>query len=330
MYTTQHTDGTHLSQEDRAVIAALRNSGATLRAIAQVIHKHYSTVCRELLRNTERDGAYNAERAQKKCRVRRVNAKYGARKIENDPTLARRIEAQLRGNHPLGDWSPAAIAQGIQSVCHQTIYSWIRRCRPDLRRILPRRGKYRRQYGSSKQPSRGWTTRIRSIETRPKAVVGRKQLGHYEGDTVRLGRSFAMLTLVERTSKFLIAELITGQVGMVYAVHEGIVGGLGSLPPALRRTLTPDRGGEFAYWDMTEQEVPGLRIYFAHPHSPWERGTNEHTNGLLRRYFSKKDNHESITKAQVAEVVRMINHRPRKSLNWETPCKVFGACCVSR
>lgn len=330
MYTRQHTDRTHLSQEERVVIEALRNSGTTLRAIAQVINKHYSTVCRELLRNTERDGTYDAVRAHKKCAVRRLNAKFSARKIENNPVLAMRITTQLCGNHPLGDWSPAVIAQSIASVCHQTIYSWIRRSRPDLRRILPRRGKYRRQYGSLQQPSRGWTTRIRSIETRPEAVCKRKQLGHYEGDTVRLGRTRALLTLVERTSKFLIAELITGQVGMVYAVHEGIVGGLGSLPPALRRTLTPDRGGEFAYWDMTERDVPGLHIYFAHPHSPWERGTNEHTNGLLRRYFSKKDKHENITKAQVTEVVRMINHRPRKSLNWKTPCKVFGACCVSR
>lgn len=329
MYTTQHTDHTHLSQEDRAVIEALRNGGATLRAIAQVIHKHYSTVCRELLRNTERDGVYDTTRAHKRCGVRRLNSKYGERKIENDPTLARLIEAQLRGNHPRGDWSPAIIAHQSTMVCHQTIYSWIRRSRPDLRRILPRRGKYRRQYGTLKQPSRGWTTRIRSIDARPKAVRERKELGHYEGDTIRLGRTLAMLTLVERTSKFLIAELITGQVGMVYAVHEGIVGGLGSLPPTLRRTLTPDRGGEFAYWDMTEREVPGLRIYFAHPHSPWERGTNEHTNGLIRRYFSKKDKHESITKAQVVEVVRMINHRPRKSLNWKTPCMVFGACCSS-
>lgn len=330
MYTTQHTDRTHLSQEDRAVIAALRGGGATLRAIAQVIHKHYATVCRELLRNSEREGAYDAARAHKRCRMRRLNAKYGARKIENNHALARHIETQLRGNHPLGDWSPAVIAHHTKGVCHQTIYSWLRRSRPDLRRVLPRRGKYRRQYGTMQQPARGWTTRIRSIETRPEAVRERKQLGHYEGDTVRLGRTRALLTLVERTSKFLIAELITGQVGMVYAVHEGIVGGLGSLPPALRRTLTPDRGGEFAYWDMTEQEVPGLQIYFAHPHSPWERGTNEHTNGLLRRYFPKKEKHESITNAQVAHVVRMINHRPRKSLDWETPCKIFGACCVSR
>lgn len=332
MYKTQHTDRTHLSQEDRAVIAALRNSGATLRAIARVIHKHYSTVCRELLRNTERDGVYDAARAHKKCRVRRVNAKYGTRKIENNPTLAWRIEAQLRGNHPLGDWSPAAIAHSIASVCHQTIYSWIRRSRPDLRRILPRRGKYRRQYGMRKAPpSRGWMTHIRSIDSRPDEVRDRTTLGHFEGDTVVLARGVrALVTLVDRKSRFLIAELIGAAIGISYEVHETLVARLSPLPSELRQTVTPDRGSEFSYWDMTEKEVPGLLFYFAHARAPWERGTNEHTNGLLRRYFSKKDKHESITKAQVALVVRMINHRPRKSLNWETPCKVFGACCVSR
>jgi IS30 family transposase len=284
------------------------------------------------MRNAERSGTYDAQLAHKMYVVRRVHAKYGARKIENDPMLARRIEKQLRGNHPLGDWSPAAIAHGVQGVCHQTIYSWIRRSRPDLRRILPRRGKYRRQYGTRRvPPSRGWMTHIRSIDSRPHEARGRTTLGHFEGDTVVLSRGVhALVTLVDRKSRFLIAELIGAASGISYEVHETLVARLAPLPPKLRQTVTPDRGSEFSYWDMTEKEVPGLLFYFAHARSPWERGTNEHTNGLLRRYFSKKEKHESITKAQVADVVRMINHRPRKSLNWETPCKVFGACCVSR
>lgn len=116
---------------------------------------------------------------------------------------------------------------------------------------------------------------------------------------------------------------------MAYEVHLALVARFLALPPMLRKSLTPDRGGEFAYWDMTEAEVQGLAIYFANPHAPWERGTNEHTNGLLRRYFSKKEKHHTITKAQVADVAWMINHRPRKSLNWQTPCRVFGACCNS-
>lgn len=329
MCTTQHTHRTHLSQEDRAVIEALHANGETLRAIAAVIHKHYSTVCRELERNRNTSGLYTARHAHKACARRRLAAKYGARKIENDPALAHHIQEKLRGSHVRGDWSPRIIAHFSANVCHQTIYSWIRRSRPELRRFLPRCGKYRRRYGSLKAPSRGWTTRIRTIEARPQEVHTRAELGHYEGDTVLLSRSHALLTLVERKSKFLIADLLTARVGMAYEVYLSTVARLSALPLPLRKTLTPDRGGEFAYWDMAEREVDGLTIYFAHPHAPWERGTNEHTNGLLRRYFPKGEKHDTVTKAQVAEVVWMINHRPRMSLNWDTPCKVFGACCTS-
>jgi transposase, IS30 family len=332
MYTSQHTDRTHLSQDDRAVIEALHMQGATLRDIAQVIHHHYSTICRELERNSDGNGTYIARSAQKKSVARRRFAKCGARKIENNPVLGRIIEEKLHGKHPRGDWSPAVIARVLGTLCHQTIYTWIRRSRPDLRQFLPRYGRNRRQYGSKTVPaSRGWMTYIRSIDTRPDDVRNRTTLGHFEGDTVVLERGVrALLTLVDRKSRFLIADLISGTVGMSYAVHETLVAHLAPLPPCLRQTITPDRGSEFSYWDMTEKEVPGLRFYFAHPRAPWERGTNEHTNGLLRRYFSKKDKHGNITTAQVAEVVWMINHRPRKSLDWETPCKVFGACCVSR
>ena len=329
MCPTQHTKHSHLTQEKRVVIEALMSQGNTIRAVAMVINVHYSTVSRELSRNSGLSGLYTAKSAQKACRLRRLQSKFFKRKLENDPVLAKEIERQLRGKHQRGDWSPAVIAHSLGTLCYQTIYTWIKRSRPDLRQLLPRCGKYRRSYGSSKRPSCGWTTKVRCITSRPQEIDERVTLGHYEGDTVVLNKSNALLTVVDRKSKFLIAELISGGVGIAYAVHESLVKQLSSLPPLLRKSVTQDRGGEFAYWDMTETEIPGLTIYFAHPHSPWERGTNEHTNGLLRRYFPKKEKHDTITKAQVEEVVWMINHRPRKSLNWETPCQVFGACCGS-
>lgn len=331
MCTSQHTDRPHLSQEDRAVIEALHKQGATFRYIAEIIQHHYSTVCRELQRNRDGSGTYVARYAQKKSLARRRSAKIGSRMIESDPHLEQVIEEKLRGKHTRGDWSPAVIAYVLGGICHQTIYTWIRRSRPDLRQFLPRCGKYRRQYGSRRvPPSRGWMTNIRSIDTRPDAARNRTSPGHFEGDTVVLERGVrSVVTLVDRKSRFLIAEIVGAAIGISYEVHETLVARLRSLPPRLRRTITPDRGSEFSYWDMTEKEVPGLLFYFAHPRAPWERGTNEHTNGLLRRYFPKTDKHATITKAQVAEVVWMINHRPRKSLNWKTPCKVFGACCSS-
>ncbi len=329
MCITQRTRSSHLSQEDRAVIQALHVRGESLRTIAQSIAKHHSTVSRELRRNKGSSGAYTAHLAHQKYLHRRTTAKEGMRKIENDPLLERWIEEKLRGAHRSGDWSPAIIAHFSGRVCHQTIYTWIWRSRPTLRQLLPRCGKYRRRYGTSTAPSKHWNTRIRTIATRPKHIETRTELGHYEGDTVLLNRATALLTVVERKSRYLIAELISARVGMAYEVHMALVARFLVLPPRLRKTLTPDRGGEFAYWDMTESDVHNLTIYFANPHSPWERGTNEHMNGLLRRYFPKREKHHSITKAQVADVVWMINHRPRKLLNWKTPCEVFGACCTS-
>lgn len=329
MCTSQHTGRLHLTQEDRAVIDALRTDGETLRSIARVIRKHYSSVCRELNRNAHGDGSYGARFAQKQARRRRLLSRAGTRKIESDPALAEAIEARLRGSHPRGDWSPLLIARFTPGISHQTIYAWVRRSRPDLRRILPRGGRYRRQYGSRRNPKRGWTTRIRSIEHRPPEAHARQEVGHFEGDTVLLSRSRALLTLVDRKSRFLMASIVSARAGMVYDVHLSTVAAFSKLPAHMRKTLTPDRGGEFAYWDLTERDVPDLTVYFAHARAPWERGTNEHANGLLRRYFPKSEKHDTVTEAQVAAVVWMINHRPRKSLNWDTPCKAFGGCCVS-
>lgn len=241
MYKTQHTDCSHLSQEDRAVIEALHTQGATLRAIAGAIHRHYSTISRELLRNSDANGIYRSRHAQKKCVLRRIHAKQGSRKIENDKEFELRIEEKLRGQHPRGDWSPAVIAQILGGICHQTIYTWIRRSRPDLRKFLPRCGKYRRQYGARRvPPSRGWMTHIRSIDIRPDDARNRTALGHYEGDTVVLERGVrAIVTVVERKSRFLIAELIGAAIGISYEVHEALVARLAPLPPFLRYCVRP-------------------------------------------------------------------------------------------
>lgn len=116
MCTVQHTGHSHLSQDDRVVIEALRAQGATLRTIAECIHKHYSTVSRELTRNGNTQGVYTAHDAQKKSATRRLHSRHGTRKIEHDAELARAIETKLRGAHPLGDWSPAIIAQGVCKI----------------------------------------------------------------------------------------------------------------------------------------------------------------------------------------------------------------------
>jgi IS30 family transposase len=112
-------------------------------------------------------------------------------------------------------------------------------------------------------------------------------------------------------------------------IAENTIERLSVLPSEYRKTITYDQGSEFAWWDEMEKGLGTTQVYFAHAHSPWERGTNERSNGLIRRYIPKKKFSGIITHEDVAKTVWRLNHRPRKILNWHTSCEVFGQCCSS-
>jgi IS30 family transposase len=222
--------------------------------------------------------------------------------------LAGTIESLLR---PLVSPEVAAHAVGLT---HETIYAWIYRTRPDLKAELPQYGRKRRRYGSKRGQKQGWTKNVRSIDERPEAGQS------WEGDTVK-GRTRArLLTSVERTSLFTVVDLMPD--GTADSVHAAMK------RRRLEGTMTYDRGSEFALWRMIERDTD-LTVYFAHAHHPWERGKNENTNGRLRRVFPKRFDFGTITQKDVNGVVRLMNHTPRKSLSWLTPCMVYGKCCVS-
>lgn len=329
---TQHKRFAHLTQEDRFRIEALFDEKYSCRKIAQRTKIGASVISREIARNQEKDGSYCAIKAHEKASMRRGASKQAARKIERDPGLAQEIEDALRGDDTeRGDWSPEVIANVTCKgrISHTTIYAWIKRERSDLRCLLPHQGHRRKKYGAKTEHGTIQTTNPRSIDNRPPEVATREELGHYEGDTIVL-REGRIHTLVERASRFLIADLLkVAGMGLAMQVSESAVRGLSPLSSARRLTITYDRGSEFAWWDETEKELPGLCIYFAHAHSPWERGTNERINGLLRRYFPKGQTFAMLTHDDVAKVVWRLNHRPRKILHWRTPCEVFGECCSS-
>lgn len=329
---TQHKDSAHLTQEDRFRIEVLFNEHHGYRAIARMIEVHVSIVSRELSRNKEKGGEYCAVKAQKKSDERRRCSKYGSRKIENNPALAELIETTLRGeDKERGDWSPEVIANTVLKgkISHETIYAWIKRSRRDLHRLLPQQGRRRMRYGSSSAYAAKMRALMPSIDLRPLAVESRKQLGHFEGDTMIL-KEGRIHTLVERKSRFLVADFIRVMgMGLAMQMSASAVKTLSVFPPSARRTITYDRGSEFAWWDETEKGLVGTKIYFAHPHRPWERGTNERTNGLIRRYFPKGKTFATLTHDDVAQVVWRLNHRPRRILHWLTPCVVFGRCCSS-
>lgn len=299
---------THLSRDDRAVISDGVRRGVSMRTIGDRIGTDGSTVCREVRRNSDENGTYNVARAHKRARHRRQQSKTHTRTIENDPRLAHKIEAELDPLMP-----PETIAYG-QGIHHQTIYDWIDRSRPDLKYRLPQRGRKRRRYGSYRAQKPGWQRNLRPIAERPETPV------MWEGDTIEGTTRARVLTHVEKHSLYLDARVVSD--GTADTIQTALKN------TSFTGTITYDQGREFALWEMIERELD-TAIYFADPHSPWQRPTNENTNGRLRRVFPKGFDFSTIQQRDLDKVVHKMNHTPRKSLSWRTPAEVYFNCCNS-
>lgn len=308
---------THLNGDQRAALAVMLRTGNTRAETARAIGVHPSTIGRELVRNAQENGGYHAAHARVLARKRREVSKQSARLLENDERLADCVEALL---HPLV--SPEVIAHAL-GITHETIYAWVDRSRPDLRIRLPRRGKKRRRYGAKRQQKQGWTRLVRSIDERPSIAEERGRVGDFEGDTVR-GRNGAILTHTDRMSRYEVLHKMENEG--CDAIHAAIKG-----DPRLlsAETITYDRGSGFAIWRMIEHDT-GASVYFAHPHAPQERPTNENGNERVRRVYEKGSDLGMVSQEDLEAVADLMNHTPRKCLDWRTPCAVFKkACCTS-
>jgi len=298
----------HINRDERVALATLLREGFNQSEVAEHLGVHRSTICRELQHNARADGSYHATHANCLARDRRKESKRTCRLLENNPALANLAEALL---DPLV--SPEVVAHEL-GITHETIYAWIARSRPDLLCRLPQRGRKRRRYGSKRARKQGWTKNVRSIEERTTE-------SGWEGDTIKGSTRTRVLTHVERESLFTVADLMRdGTADSVHAVlkqHQKISG-----------VVTYDRGSEFALWQMIERDTKAT-IFFAHPQHPCERGKNENTNGRLRRVFPKRFDLSTISQRQLDGVTELMNHTPRKSLFWRTPCAVYGKCCDS-
>ena len=305
-HTGMHT---HLTRDARIALAALLASGLSQRKAAKHLGVCHSTVSRELRRNSRSRG-YHATHADVLARGRRRRSKQKYRLLENNQRMASLVEALL---DPLV--SPECIGH-LLDIAHGTIYTWLYRTRPDLIEHLPQRTRRRRRYGSKRAKKQGWTRLVRSIEERPDALES------WEGDTVKGSTRARLLTHVERRSLYTFADLIPD--GTAEAVHAATL----QRSALHHSTLTYDRGSEFALWAHTERRTYS-KVFFARPHAPWQRGKNENTNGRLRRPFPKRFDFATISKQDLASITDLMNHTPRKSLSWRTPCRVWGKCCVS-
>lgn len=310
-----------LTQSDRAVLAQLVELKVPKQEIAKRLDKHRSTIYRELARNTGPCG-YIHQEAQQRTDVRR---RLGRRPRKmNDPRVRKYVCRRLKQF-----WSPDQIAGRLERECgrhseqrvsRQTIYTWIHQRSPDERnewRHCFRFGISRRK----RRPDAGRLPNAVRIDGRPAIVASRRRYGDWEGDTI-VGRRHTggLVSLVERKSGFtLLARVLDRRATTVRAAAELR---LAALPDSLRRTMTFDNGKEFAEHEQLSAAT-GLAVYFAQPYAAWQRGTNEHTNGLVRQYVPKGTDFQSTSHRAVAAIESSLNDRPRKRLGYRTPREVI-------
>jgi len=312
----------HLTYDKRCQIYALLKSGHAKTEIAELLGVHRSTITKELKRNTGGKG-YRYLQAQEKASARRAAASGAPRKMK--PGLVREIEEKLRQDQ----WSPEQISgwlkrQGRAFVSCERIYRHIWKDKSnggDLWRHLRHSGKkYNRRKG--KTSGRGLIPGRVDIAERPAIAAENRRIGDWEGDAI-IGRSLkgAILTHVDRTSKYTKLAILPDRSAA--SVQKACDASL--LPIAHKiETITYDNGKEFAGHAQIAARL-GAQIYFAKPYHAWERGLNEHTNGLVRQYFPKGSDFSTLTPADVQRVEDKLNARPRKILGYKTPSEVFFA-----
>ena len=322
-----------LSLDDREEISRGVAAGLSLRAIASSLRRAPSTVSRELKRNGGQR-RYRAAAADSRAWDRALRPKLC--KLARHEELRQLVAARLSEN-----WSPEQIAGWLKHtypddeayrVSHETIYrSLFVQARGVLKKDLQahlRSGRAirRSRHASSKGDSRGSLTDIISIRERPASVEDRAVPGHWEGDLLCGSSNSYIVTLVERHTRYVLLAKVANRDSAT--VITALIEQAKRLPDELRRSLTWDRGKEMAQHKRFTLATD-VAVYFCDPQSPWQRGSNENTNGLLRQYFPKGTNLRVHSQERLDEVARQLNGRPRKTLGFETPAERFAACVAS-
>lgn len=330
-----------LTSEDRAVIAACvkqrRDAGPggqrlSLAQIGALIGRDKSVISREIARHTGPDGSYYAPLAHRAAAVARRRPKT-FRLIEN-PGLCRRIETWMDDG-----WSPRLIAETLRSdhpgstptarvnrVSHETIYQALYvqtrgGLRHDLHRQLSTRRAARRPQAGSRRDHSPYREAF-TIRQRPAEVEDRAVPGHWEGDLIiGAGGTSAVGTLVERTTRFVMLLHLPGRHDS-HSVAEAMIAEMGRLPEHLRKSLTYDRGTELAQYAKIQLELK-MPVYFCDPHSPWQRGSNENTNRLLRHWLEKGSDLSGFTAEDLRIIASKLNARPRPTLDYKTPAQAL-------
>lgn len=316
-----------LNQTERELLAQWKKEGISNKECARRLKRHASTIGRELKRNCfkdkkEKEYFYEPTHAQNQAEVRKQNAWEAKQPLKDKKTYSYVIDKLRLG------WSPEQIAGRIAKereekvICHETIYQYIygeKQKEKQLWEYLPRKQKKRRKQHGRRVHHSQIPNRV-SIHTRDERINNRLEFGHFEGDTVE-GRNHkdGIHTEVERVSRYLFAKLIKAISSEVTIRVQKEM--FTPLPEHARKSTTLDNGKENHLHYQLQELL--MATYLADPYSSWQRGTNENTNGLLRRYIPKRTSLTSLTQDELDDIVYEINNRPRKVLQYETPQEVF-------
>jgi len=316
----------HLTIDDRESILKMRSEQKNMAHIAELLGRNKGTISRELSRNRSSTGEYKPHLAQRYYNKRRDASKQPYR-IEQNGRLRQYVRNKLKQY-----WSPEQIAGCIEikypddprmRVSPLVIYNWVQRDKiagGKLYKFL-RQGHRKRRKKRGSLNNQGQIPDRRPISERPKAVDNRRELGHWEGDTV-VGKSHgsSVATHVERKSRYLLVGRTDDKSAESMNVTTQRL--FRKIPKSKRKTMTFDNGKEFAGFKELETSI-GFCCYFADPYSSYQRGTNENTNGLLRQFFPKGTDFNKISDEEIDKAAALLNNRPRKCLNYRTPHEVL-------
>jgi transposase, IS30 family len=311
----------HLTRDIRCQLYALTDNGKSTGEIAVMLGVHRSTLYRELNRNKGPKG-YRYEQAQKRASEgKKISAK---NRLKMTGELIGIIEGRLRLQ-----WSPEQISgwlkryRGDESVSHETIYKHVWRDKEkegSLYKELRHHGKKYNKRGSGKA-GRGCIPGRIDISERPAIVEEKNRIGDWEIDTI-IGKDHkgAVVSMVERHSKFTLLGSVERKTAI--EVEDVLSVRLGGVRDFVH-TITADNGKEFANHQKLSAKL-GAKVYFARPYCSWERGLNEHTNGLVRQYLPKNQRLDNLQEEKLVEIENLLNNRPRKVLQFRTPIEVFN------
>ena len=321
-----------LRNAEREEISRCLAKKKRLAEIAKRIGRSPSTISREIKRNSGKTG-YRAYSASKRAQTAASSRRKGKSKLSKSERLCEYVHKALNK-----EWSPEEASERIKieypldmtmRISHEAIYRYIYVLprgvlKQSLIKALRQEHKYRRKQKSGKtEEKRGKIANMLSIEERPAEVANRSVPGHWEGDLI-LGKHkrSALGTLVERTTRYTILVPLRDKKDAI-TVRQEFAKAFQAVPAELKKSMTYDQGKEMSEHQQFTIDT-GIQVYFAHPGSPWERGSNENTNGLIRQYFPKGTDFSEVSEEEIRIIQRKLNDRPRKALKYYKPDEVIN------